>query len=103
MQSTAEITAKILGMIESSVENNFNFYFGSEDPAEWNFEGFKQHYHGALTDKRGFKYSPDELEKIDKDNWLAELKEEALSLYNSKDELLVKMLGMAPGAIHEIE
>ena len=98
-----DLSGKIVGMIESSVESNFNFYFGSDDPDEWNFEGFKQHYHGALTDKKGFKYTKDELLDIDKEEWLTELKEEAMRLYESKDELLVKMLGAPVGTMREIE
>ena len=98
-----DISSKIIGMIESSVENNFNFYFGAEDPEEWNFEGFKQHYHGALTDKRGFKYTKNELKELNKEDWLSELKEEAYALYESKDELLVKMLGAPVGTMREIE
>ena len=97
------IQDKITKMIKSSVEANFDFCFGSDDPSEYRFDTFREHYHGALTDKRDFKYTEDELASINKEEWLEELIDEAMRVYKSKDALMDEIPGVKPGAMREVE
>ena len=98
-----DISAKIVGMIESSVSDTFDYCFGSEDYAEWKFDEFKNHYLGLLVDDKGFKYTDDELAAIDKDDWKASLIEKALEIYRSKDELFNNTPGAPENAMREVE
>ena len=97
------ISEKIEGMIVSSVSDTFNTCFGSDNPEEYSFDEFKNHYLGILTDKNKFNYTKDELESIDKDAWKEELIENAIEIYKSKDDLFAKIQGMRPDAMREIE
>ncbi len=97
------IQEKIEGMIKSSVENQFAYCFGAENPAEWKFDEFKNHYLGMLTDKRGFKYTAEELKEIDKDAWCEELVERALEIYHGKDALFAALPGAPADAMREVE
>jgi len=97
------IQEKIIGMIRSSVEGMFDFCFGMDDPKEFKFNEFVNHYRGLLMDKKGFRYTLEELSTIDKEAWKAELVEEALRIYESKDELIEALPGSKPGVMREVE
>ncbi len=97
------IADKIEAMIRSSVESTFDFCFSTEDPRDYRIADFISHYHGVLTDSRGFKYTEDELNSIDKDAWREELVERALEIYRGKDELFDKIPGVKPGVMREVE
>ena len=97
------IQEKIIGMIKSSVEGMFSFCFGGEDPAEYKFDEFRQHYRGVLTDSKGFSYTEAELASIDKDAWLEDILDRAMKLYESKDALIEAIPGVKPGAMREVE
>ena len=97
------VQEKIIGMIKQSVEETFNFCFSHESPEGWNFDEFKNHYLGLLTDKKNFEYTPEEMAAIDKDAWREELIERALEIYRSKDALFAAMPGMKPDAMREVE
>ena len=97
------ITEKITAMIVSSISETFNFCFGLDDPATFKFDEFKNHYLGLVKDSHDFKYTEEELANIDKEAWLAELTDAALSLYRKKDELFAKVEGMSDNAMREIE
>ncbi len=97
------IQEKITSMIKQSVEETFNFCFGVDTPEDWKFDEFRNHYLGLLTDKKNFSYTPDELAKINKDEWLEELTERALKIYGSKDALFATLPGMKEDAMREVE
>ena len=97
------ISEKIKGMIVESVSEQFDICFGMDDPSEYNFDEFRNHFLGVLTDSRGFKYAEGELENIDKDAWREELIERALEIYASKDELFASAPGMKPDAMRDVE
>ena len=90
-------------MIVESVSGAFATYFGSSDPREYDFEGFRKHCRGILTDSKGFDYTEEELSAIDKDAWLEELTEKALAIYESKDALYAKIPEIRPDAMREME
>ena len=97
------IEENITGMIVSSVEANFDFCFGMEDVKEFKFDHFKETYYGLITDSHNLEYTEEELMNIDKEAWKAELVEEALKLYRSKDELFASLPGVAPDAMRKVE
>ncbi len=82
------IQERITDMICSSVRTNAKEFFGSSNPEEWDFDGFRKYYRGMLTDKRGFTYSAEELRTLDIDALTEELVESALEIYEGKDHLL---------------
>ena len=94
---------KIISMIRQSVEETFDFCFSHESPEAWNFDEFKNHYLGLITDKKNFNYTPEELAAIDKDAWKEELVERALEIYRSKDALFASLPGLKPDAMREVE
>ena len=97
------IKDKIENMITSSISDTFDACFGSENVEEYNFDEFKNHYLGLVRDRRDFNYTAEELAGINKEEWKAELCENALALYRSKDELFANVEGMPPNAMREIE
>ena len=97
------IQDRIVSMIKSSVEETFDFCFGLDTPEDWNFDEFKNHYVGALTDKKGFEYTDEELHQIDKAALKEELISRALEIYYGKDEVFASIPGMAPNAMREVE
>jgi preprotein translocase subunit SecA len=98
-----DIHEKIEGMIRDSVSETFDICFGAEDPAEFNFDEFRNHYMGIVTDSHGLKYTAEELQSIDREAWREELIENALSTYHNKDALFAEVQGMRPDAMREIE
>ena len=97
------IEQNITDMIISSVEANFDFCFGMDDVKEFKFDHFKETYYGLITDSHNLEYTEDELMNIDKEAWKAELVEEALKIYRSKDELFASLPGVAPDAMRKVE
>ncbi len=94
------IKEKVRGMIAQSVSDTFDENLGGE---EINIDGFKNHYQGMIVDSKGFKYTDEELESIDREAWKDELTEAALSIYESKDALFKGVEGMPEDAMREIE
>ena len=97
------VQARIISMITQSVSDTFDFCFGHESPDAWNFDEFRNHYLGLITDKKNFNYTEEELKSIDKDAWKEELIERALEIYRSKDALFAAVPGMRPDAMREVE
>ena len=98
-----DISEKIKNMIIDSVSGAFNTHFGSDNPEEYDFDGFRAHYRGILTDSKNFEYTEEELKDIDKEAWLAELTDRAIAIYESKDELYAKIPEIRPDAMREME
>ena len=98
-----DISEKIRAMIRTSVESQFAYCFGAEDPAEWKFDEFRNHYLGVLRDKRDFKYTEEELAALDRDEWCEELVGEALRIYERKDTEMAAIPGIPANAMREVE
>ena len=98
-----DISDKIRNMITRSVEETFNFCFGVDTPEDWKFDEFKNHYLGLLTDDKKFEYTPEELEKIDKDEWRQSLINRAIEIYESKDALFAAIPQAPKDAMREVE
>ncbi len=98
-----DISEKIRSMIKTSVESQFAYCFGADDPEEWKFDEFRNHYLGVLRDSRDFKYTKEELESLDREEWCQELVDEALRIYAKKDEEMAAIPGIPEGAMREVE
>ena len=97
------IQDNITEMIVSSIEANFDFCFGMEDYHEFKFDHFKNTYYGLVNDSHNLTYTDEELATIDKAAWKAELVEEALKLYRSKDALFASLPGAPEDAMRKVE
>ena len=99
------IVEKIEGMIRSSVEETFDFCFGSDNPADWRFDEFKNHYLGLLLDDKRFNYTDSELEELkDKKNeWKESLVNRALDIYHGKDKIFADADPKMADAMREAE
>ena len=99
------IIEKIEGMIRSSVEETFDFCFGSDNPADWRFDEFKNHYLGLLVDDKRFNYTESELEELKdkKDEWKESLVNKALSIYHGKDKIFADTDPRMADAMREAE
>ena len=98
-----DIKEKIINMIRSSVESTFDFCFAGDDPEEYKFDEFKNHYMGLVRDSKNFEYTKDELLKLDKRAGREELVEAALSLHKSREELFKNAEGFPENAFREVE
>jgi len=81
----------------------FAFCFGAESPDDWKIDEFKNHYLGLVKDSHNFEYTREELEAIDKDEWLSELTDAALKIHEGKDELFKNVPGAPENAMREVE
>ena len=97
------IQQNIVDMITSSIDANFDFCFGMDDIHEFKFDHFKETYYGMVTDSHNLEYTDEELECIDKEAWKAELIDEALKLYRSKDALFASIPGAPEDAMRKVE
>ena len=99
------IIEKIEGMIRSSVEETFDFCFGSDDVNDWRFDEFKNHYLGLLVDDKKFSYTDAELEELKdkKDEWKESLVNKALSIYHGKDKIFADADPRMADAMREAE
>ena len=98
-----DISEKIRAMIEESVGETFDLCFGSENPEEYNFDEFNNHYLGLIKDKKNFKYTDEELAEIDKAAWREELIAAALEVYASKDKMTEEHPELPANIMREIE
>ncbi|MBR6602829.1 MAG: SEC-C domain-containing protein, partial [Clostridia bacterium] len=81
-----DVGETIRKMISSTIEENVASFIGGESAAEWNFDGLRNHYRGLLCSDDDFRYSEDELKKLDKDDISSLLTERAMKIYNDKKE-----------------
>lgn len=86
----ADLSGKIEGMIEHTVNDVVSTYLTGETSADWNLDGLRGYFFGLLCNEEDFKYSSDELEKITASEIGEELIRRAMELYHSKDELFGK-------------
>ena len=82
-----DVSDTIKKMISSTVKDTAMTFIGSENPAEWNFDGLRAHYKGLLTNDDDFRYTDEELAKLSQDDIINELDERAMKLYESKEQL----------------
>ena len=82
-----DIHEYILKMIKDWVVDGVSLYIidGSVHD-EWNLSGLKAHFAGLLTTPDDFKYTPEELGKITKDDIIQLLTDRALAYYDKREK-----------------
>jgi preprotein translocase subunit SecA len=81
-----DIHSYILKMLDDVVTATVNSYLSDDVPPEhWNLEGLKDHFLGWLTTEEDFKYTPEVLEELERNQVCAELKGRARELYSQKE------------------
>ncbi len=80
------IKDSILGMIQESIEGNVNRYTADDiDHSNWNLDGLREYYMGWLLTPEDLRYTPQELEDMDRETLTQQLYDRALSLYEKKE------------------
>ncbi len=82
-----DLSPTILGMIRSTITDSVNNATQNENPAEWNFDALRAQYLGFLCREDDFKYKPDELKSLKKDEIAEMLNTRAEGLYKEKETL----------------
>ena len=77
----------ILKMITDWVTDGVNAYIiDGTVHDDWNLDGLREHFQGVLTTSSDFKYTVEELEKIDKKDIIKELSDRALAFYAKREQ-----------------
>ncbi|MEG1181695.1 MAG: SEC-C metal-binding domain-containing protein, partial [Oscillospiraceae bacterium] len=83
------IREKILDMIDESIAGNVNLFLGdTDDNADWNLAGLRDHYLGWITTDKSLRYSPDEQKKLTKSDVCNALTDIAHKNYEEKEARL---------------
>ena len=77
----------IINMINGSIESAASQYLVGEDQTLWDVEGLKNKYFGLLCGPDDFNYSEDELRTLTPEDITSVLRERAMKLYASKEEI----------------
>ena len=78
---------KILGMIDSYVNDACDNFLSGDVPEDWNLESLKSYFLGILTTEQDFIYTTDELNRISADDIRNELLARARAKYAEKEQL----------------
>ncbi len=78
---------KMQSMIEDTINDAVNNFLAAENKEDWDFEGLREKYRGLLCGDNDFRYTPEELEKIGKDDVRDLLLTRANKLYADKEIL----------------
>ena len=82
-----DIHEYIQKMIKDWVADGVNLYIiDNTIQDEWNLTGLKEHFAGLLTTPDDFKYTPEELGKLKKDDIIDMLTERAMAYYDKREK-----------------
>ncbi len=81
------ISETIQKMITSTVEEYVSFFAGDGSPEEWNFDALRAHFMGYLTTEEDFRYTPEELKALTREELAEQLTSRALNRYHEKEKL----------------
>ncbi len=83
----------ITGMISDFIESSVHSYLPDDEMREyWNLEGLRDHFMGLFTIDDDFRYTPDELDEVSKQDIIDMLTERANAIYAKREEELGKEL-----------
>ena len=82
-----DISETIRKMLTSTVESVVEGFTRGETPSEWNLDALRAHFMGVLTTEEDFRYSSEELEKIQPAEISEELCARVLQRYEEKEAL----------------
>jgi len=76
----------VRGMINETVDANIDNFTASDNPAEWNLDGMRTYFFGMLCSEDDFRYTDEELAKLDREDIRNELHSRVDKLYAEKEE-----------------
>ncbi|MBR2020456.1 MAG: preprotein translocase subunit SecA [Clostridia bacterium] len=82
-----DISETIRKMLTSTVESVVEGFTRGETPNEWNLDALRAHFMGVLTTEEDFRYSPEELAKVQPSEISEELCARVMQRYAEKEEL----------------
>ena len=82
-----DISETIRKMLLASVEAAVANYTQGESPKDWDFDGLRAHFLGLLTMEDDFRFTPERLEKLGREEISEPLCQRALASYEHKEEL----------------
>ncbi len=81
----ADLKETVRGMIDETIETNVDAHTVSDNPAEWNIDAIRTYFFGLLCREDDFRYSEEELAKLDKEDIKNTLHRRAEELYAQKE------------------
>ncbi len=83
----ADLQEMISKMITTTVAEAVESFTSAEDNSGWNLDGLRSYFLGTLCTLSDLRYTPEQIEALDRETLIKELTEKALALYHSKDAL----------------
>ncbi len=80
-----DLQESIQKMIRESIESNVALYTTGEEHEEWNLNGLREYYHGWLADANDFRYDPQQLEDLERQELTDLLTDRAMKIYDAKE------------------
>ena len=82
-----DVSEKIKNMIITTVSMAVEHFTAADDKKDWEFDALRDRFLGLLCTNEDFRYTDEELKKLDKTDIRDLLCDRALELYHSKEEL----------------
>ena len=82
-----DMREKIMDMIEQTVEDAAARCTASDNPEEWGFDELLSKYRGIILSDTDFKYTPEELKTIKRDDIVEEMKKRAMARYAEQEAI----------------
>ena len=82
-----DISETLRKMLISTVESVVEGFTRSEEPSEWELDALRAHFMGFLTAEEDFRYSEEELKKLDRKELSEMLCNRAIDRYEEKETL----------------
>ncbi|MBQ9841976.1 MAG: preprotein translocase subunit SecA [Clostridia bacterium] len=77
----------IIKMVEGSIADNVAQYTAdNEEHENWNLEGLRSYYRGWLCSDEDFRYTPQQLEDLEREDIVALLTDRAMKIYDAKEQ-----------------
>ncbi len=83
----SDISQTIRSMIIATISMNVEHFTFGDEPLTWNFDGLRDKYRGLLCGDDDFKYTDEELKKLDRVEIRDMLCDRALEIYEHQDEV----------------
>ena len=84
-----DIKDQIISMLTESIDNNTAIFLGeTDDHSEWNMTGLRNHYLGWMITPADLTFTPEQLQKMSRQDISDKLKAIALKKYNDKEARL---------------
>ena len=74
-------------MIAGTIRDTVGNHTAGESQTDWDFDGLRSEYLGYLTGEDDFRYAPEQLHKVSREDLCETLTERALALYHAKEAL----------------